>query len=80
MTSNIVLRADNSVVDSFNTDMNTYNGNIWIDESSNSTIPLNWKMVIEQAKLFHLGYYASRVPIEDYYFLDKNKIISKMFD
>ncbi len=81
--SEAIKRADNKVVDRVKTTININETNDWISDSNSmaSITPWSWQQLVDETKRAQLDYFAQRVPIDDWYPLDKqtNPDISDMY-
>jgi hypothetical protein len=78
-----IRRADNIVVGRVKTTIDIQETNDWIFDSNSmaSVTPWNWRQLVEEAKRLQLDYFAQRVPIDNWYPLDKqtNPDISDLY-
>jgi hypothetical protein len=80
-----IRRADNKVVDRVKTTIDIEATNDTHETSTpiygGSKTPLNWNQLVEEAKRGQLDYFAQRVPIDNWYPLDKqtNPDISDLY-
>lgn len=83
ITTEVIRRADNIVVDRVNTnyDINVMAQKINDSQSVISLMPFDWEKVVSHTKRAHIDYFAQRAPIEDFYSLDRqtNSDISNFY-
>ena len=73
IVTQVIKRSNGAVVDDVSTNINIRETNNWINDSQ-TAISLNewdWDKIIEEAKRGQLDYFAQRIPIDDYYPLDR---------
>jgi hypothetical protein len=73
ITSQAIRRIDNVVIYTAmaNYDIQDMSQKIGDSKTISSVNPLDWDILIDQTKRAHLDYFAQRVPIDDYYSLDR---------
>jgi hypothetical protein len=83
ITTEAIRRVDNVVVDRVKTNYDIQNMSQKIGDSQTaiSLMPFDWEKVVEHTKRAHIDYYAQRVPIDNFYSLDRqtNSDISNFY-
>jgi hypothetical protein len=78
ITSQVLRRSDDKIIDTVKTEINIHNTNNWIIDS-HSTASLNswtWPDMIEKAKRGQVDYFCMRANIQDFYPLNSDLVLS----
>jgi len=73
IVTEVIRRSNGAGVDGVETKINIRETNNWINDSQ-TVVSLNewdWEKIVEQAKRGQLDYFSQRIPIEDYFPLDR---------
>tara|TARA_R110000822_G_C15250240_1_gene487259 strand:+ start:712 stop:1038 length:327 start_codon:yes stop_codon:yes gene_type:complete len=73
IVTEVIRRNNGAVVDGVETKINIRETNNWINDSQ-TLVSLNewdWGKIVEEAKRAQLDYFSQRIPIEDYFPLDR---------